>query len=65
MMEKMFSIKEAKVVLGLSYNTVYRLINNGTINAVKIGGSIRIPQAALRKFILEDTTGGNVNDNQP
>ncbi|OBY76512.1 hypothetical protein BBG47_26680 [Paenibacillus sp. KS1] len=57
-MEKMYSIKEAKAVLGLSYNTVYRLINYGTINAVKIGGSIRIPQAALRKFILEDTSGG-------
>lgn len=57
-MEKMFSIKEAKEVLGLSYNTIYRLINNGTINATKIGGSIRIPQAALRKFILEDTSGG-------
>ncbi|WP_412679500.1 helix-turn-helix domain-containing protein [Brevibacillus agri] len=27
----MFSIKETKEVLGLSYNTVYRLINKGTI----------------------------------
>lgn len=61
-MEKMFSIKEAKEMLGLSYNTVYRLINNGTIKAVKIGGSIRIPQAALRMFILEDTSGGQIND---
>lgn len=57
-LEKMFSIKDAKEMLGLSYNTVYRLINNGTIKAVKIGGSIRIPQAALRMFILEDTSGG-------
>lgn len=63
-MEKMFSIKEAKEVLSLSYNTVYRLINNGTINAVKIGGSIRIPHWALRNFILEDTVGGKANDYQ-
>ncbi len=58
-MEKIFSIKEAKDILGLSYNTVYRLVNNGTINAIKIGGSIRISQAVLRKFIFDDTSGGN------
>ncbi|HEY4389764.1 MAG TPA: helix-turn-helix domain-containing protein [Paenibacillus sp.] len=63
-MEKMFSIKEAKEILRLSYNTVYRLVSNGTIKAVKIGGSIRISQAALRKFIFEDTSGGKVNDYQ-
>lgn len=63
-MEKMYSIKEAQEILGLSYNTVYRLTNNGTIHAVKIGGSLRIPQGQLRKFILHDRTGGNVNDYQ-
>lgn len=63
-MKKMFSIKEAKEVLGLSYNTVYRLTHSGTIHAVKIGGSIRIPQASLRKFILQEALGGNVNDYQ-
>ncbi|EFU42327.1 hypothetical protein PVOR_08605 [Paenibacillus vortex V453] len=55
----MFSIKEAKDILGLSYNTVYRLVNNGTIDAIKIGGSIRISQAVLRKFIFDDKSGGN------
>ncbi|WP_249435914.1 helix-turn-helix domain-containing protein [Paenibacillus sp. Marseille-Q4541] len=53
----MYSIKEAKGILGLSYNTVYRLIKKGTINATKIGGSIRISQATLRK--IEDSSGGN------
>lgn len=61
-LEKMYSIKEAKEILGLSYNTVYRLIKNRTINAVKIGGSIRISKATLRKF--EDSIGGNFNDYQ-
>lgn len=56
-MDQMYSIKEAKEILGLSYNTVYRLIKKGTINATKIGGSIRISQATLRK--IEDSTGGN------
>ncbi|UFJ62710.1 helix-turn-helix domain-containing protein [Anoxybacillus sediminis] len=53
----MFTVKEAMEVLNLSKSTIYRLVENGTIKAVKIGGSIRIPQAELRRFILEDRTG--------
>lgn len=56
-MERMFTVKEAMEILNLSKSTIYRLVENGTIKAVKIGGSIRIPQAELRRFILEDRTG--------
>lgn len=56
-MERMFTVKEAMEVLNLSKSTIYRLVENGTIKAKKIGGSIRIPQAELRRFIHEDGTG--------
>ncbi|MDF2649509.1 MAG: hypothetical protein K0Q73_5314 [Paenibacillus sp.] len=62
-MEQLLTMQEAKDLLRVSYRTLHRLISNGTIPSVKVGRVIRIPQAALRKFTLEDT-GGNVNDYQ-
>ncbi|NKI21477.1 helix-turn-helix domain-containing protein [Paenibacillus dendritiformis] len=46
-------------VLSLSYATVYRMVNDGTLPSTKVGGSIRVTQESLRKFILENTKGGN------
>ncbi|WP_139209381.1 helix-turn-helix domain-containing protein [Paenibacillus sp. OK003] len=47
-------MQEAKELLRVSYRTLHRLVSNGTIPSVKVGRVIRIPQAALRKFTLED-----------
>lgn len=58
-MERLYTIKEVMDVLQLSYNTVYHFCHNGTLPSVKVGGSIRIPQESLKKFILDNTKGGN------
>ncbi|MED2257151.1 helix-turn-helix domain-containing protein [Brevibacillus parabrevis] len=63
-MEQLLTMQEAKDLLRVSYRTLHRLVSSGTIPSVKVGRVIRIPQAGLRKFILEDTTGGKVNDYQ-
>lgn len=62
-MEQLLTMQEAKELLRVSYRTMHRLVSNGTIPSVKVGRVIRIPQAALRKFTLEDT-GGKGNDYQ-
>lgn len=36
--------------LGLSYRTIYHHIDKGTIQAVKIGGTLKIPLVEARKF---------------
>ncbi len=57
-MERLYSLKEVAEVLSLSYATVYRMVNDGTLPSTKVGGSIRVTQECLRKFILENTKGG-------
>ncbi|WP_412760890.1 helix-turn-helix domain-containing protein [Paenibacillus validus] len=58
-MERLYSLKQVAEVLSLSYATVYRMVNDGTLPSTKVGGSIRVTQESLRKFIVENTKGGN------
>lgn len=58
-MERLYTIKDVMNILQLSYSTVYGMCNNGTLQSVKVGGSIRIPQESLRNFIMNETKGGN------
>ena len=44
------SASEAAAVLGLSSRTVYRMLSRGDLNAVRVGGSIRIPIAELERL---------------
>lgn len=63
-MEQMLTMQEAKELLRVSYRTIHRLVSNNTIPSVKVGRVIRIPQSGLKKFILNDTSGGSGNDYQ-
>ncbi len=38
-------------LLGVSRNVAYAGVKNGQIPSLKIGGSIRVPTAALRKML--------------
>lgn len=58
-MERLYTIKDVMNILQLSYSTVYSMCNNGMLQSVKVGGSIRIPQESLRNFIMNETKGGN------
>ncbi|MEZ2733752.1 helix-turn-helix domain-containing protein [Aneurinibacillus aneurinilyticus] len=60
----MLTMQETKDLLRVSYRTIHRLVSNNTIPSVKVGRVIRIPQSALKKFILNDTSGGSGNDYQ-
>lgn len=46
----LYSVKEAAVTLGISRDTVYRLIKTGEIPALELGG-IRIRSEALENFL--------------
>ena len=43
------SVPEVAEIIGISTKTTYRLLNNGTIESVKIGREFKIPKV----FILE------------
>jgi predicted DNA-binding transcriptional regulator AlpA len=52
------SAEEAFRELGIDRATGYRAIRNGSfpVDVIRIGRSIRIPTAALRRLLLQDHT---------
>lgn len=46
----LYSVKEAAITLGISRDTVYRLVKTGEIPALELGG-IRIRSEALESFL--------------
>lgn len=51
MSKLLYTPEEAAEVLGMSRTRLYRLINSGEVESVKIGGLRRIPVAALERFV--------------
>lgn len=49
-MVEFYTIKETASKLGLSAGTVTKLVAKGRIKSVKIGKSVRIPEASLKEF---------------
>lgn len=47
---KLYSLKEVAEILGVTYNTVFNLIQNGQIKAVKVGRVLRISQEEVEKI---------------
>ncbi|BDP41039.1 hypothetical protein DAETH_10080 [Deinococcus aetherius] len=43
--------EEARLLVGVGRNTMYRLLNNGTIRCVRAGRKILIPLSAIEEFI--------------
>lgn len=41
---------EVAEILRLSYPTVYKLIKNGDIEAIKVGAHYRVPASAIEKL---------------
>lgn len=53
MVKEVMSIRDAADYLGLSRNTVYRLVRSGEIPAKRFGNQWRISKAVLDKFLTE------------
>lgn len=45
-------------VLRCGRDAAYELVNSGRVWSVKVGNRIRIPKAAVRRFLGETTTAG-------
>ncbi|ASO17950.1 excisionase family DNA binding protein [Actinoalloteichus hoggarensis] len=51
-MEKLlYRVEEAAVILSIGRTRVFGLINSGELRSVRIGGSRRVPRAALAEFL--------------
>lgn len=50
---KMYGLKEAAIVLDISYMTLYRLVSKGKVKAVKIGAKIKITDEEIERIKKE------------
>ena len=48
------TVKQLQVMLGVRRHLAYKLINNGEIQAVKIGSSLKIPKVSVINFVTEE-----------
>ncbi len=53
-----YSPREVAKLLGLHYNTVYKIIRNGELPAKKAGARLIISRAALEKWLEEINPAG-------
>jgi hypothetical protein len=51
MTSAILTIQQLEEKTQLSRATIYRLIAAGQIRTIKIGGSVRVPQAELNRFL--------------
>jgi len=49
----LYPIAETEVLLGLSRASIYRLLQAGKLDAVKIGAATRIPAVSIERFIAD------------
>jgi len=52
--------EEVGRILDLSRSKTYQLLASGELPSIRAGKSIRVPRAALEKWIETNTTGGEV-----
>ena len=51
---KLYTLEEAKLVVGLTPQTLKRHIRDGKLSAKKIGGKWRVTKSDLEKYINKD-----------
>jgi excisionase family DNA binding protein len=49
--EPVYKVPEVAHHFGCDRETVYRMIHAGTLRAIRVGRTLRIPQSALNDFI--------------
>ena len=48
------TVKQLQVMLGVIRHLAYKLINDGEIQAFKIGSSLKIPKVSVINFVTEE-----------
>ena len=62
-MEKLLTTDQVAEYLAVSRKTVYRIINAGKLNAIKVESILRIPEESLKEYV--DHNKKPVNDERP
>lgn len=54
MIKRVYTVKEVSELLGCTINSVYTMIHQGTLRAVKVVSSYRIPVHELERYLNQD-----------
>jgi len=55
-MEKLLTPDQVAEYLAVSKKTVYRIINSGKLNAIKVESILRIPEESLKEYVNRNKT---------
>jgi excisionase family DNA binding protein len=58
-MEKLLTPDQVAEYLAVSRKTVYRIINSGKLNAIKVESILRIPEESLKEYVDRNKTAVN------
>jgi excisionase family DNA binding protein len=61
-MQLLMKPEEAATALGISRASCYVLLTSGELPSVKVGSSVRIPLAALQRWIETHTTSSSATE---
>ena len=56
-MGELIKVSQVAQTLGLSKSTVYRLIDRGQLEGVRMGRSVRVHPESVRLFVENSSTG--------
>lgn len=48
---RLLTVAEVAAILRLSKMTVYRMVNSGTLPALKVGRSVRVPESVVDDYL--------------
>jgi excisionase family DNA binding protein len=54
---QLLTVKQAAQVLAVSPRLVYRLLNAGHLQGVRVGGAVRVSASDLREYVERNRTG--------
>ncbi len=52
------TVKEVAKLLGVSRNTLYRLVRSKKLRSIRVGRQIRVPRSALEEYLNGGTNCG-------
>ncbi len=54
------TVRQLREMLGISRQLAYDLINDGELQAIRIGNSFKIPKVSVINFVTEEKKGGEI-----
>ena len=55
--DRFLTVSEVATIMRVSKMTVYRLVHSGELEAIRVGRSFRVPEAAVNQYLRDAFVG--------